>query len=234
MELQTENLTLVLPSTEEVLARIQAMSPADQAQVSPDWVARLRAAPEPDPWTHGFTILHRASGEMVGSCGYKGPPDADGVVEIAYGIDAAYQDPGYATEAARALVAHALEQDGVLLVIAHTLPEPNASGRVLTKCGFRWIGEVVDPEDGPVWRWELESGAATAESADGEEEMPEVMTEVMLALSAEILRIAPDMPDDTGVALPLGTAMEDLVQRLREMPDGAGMQALADVLKSFD
>ena len=44
MNLQTENLTLVVPSTKEVLARIESMSPADQAQVSPDWVARLRAA----------------------------------------------------------------------------------------------------------------------------------------------------------------------------------------------
>ena len=30
----------------------------------------------------------------------------------------------------------------------------NASTRVLTKCGFRHIGQVIDPEDGPVWRWE--------------------------------------------------------------------------------
>jgi RimJ/RimL family protein N-acetyltransferase len=230
MELQTENLTLVLPSTEEVLARIQAMSPADQAQVSPDWVARLRAAPEPDPWTHGFSILHRASGETVGSCGYKGLPDSNGVVEIAYGVDAAYQGHGYATEAARALVAHAFEQDGVRLVIAHTLPEPNASGRVLTKCGFKWRGGVVDPEDGPVWRWEFQSAGATAVAADGVEEVPEVM----LALLVEILRIAPDMPVDTGLALPQGAKSEEFLLRLQEIPDGAGIQSLVDVLNSLD
>ena len=34
------------------------------------------------------------------------------------------------------------------------LPEATASTRVLRKCGFVHIGEVVDPEDGPVWRWE--------------------------------------------------------------------------------
>ena len=32
--------------------------------------------------------------------------------------------------------------------------EANASTRVLTKCGFRHVGEVMDPEDGLVWRWE--------------------------------------------------------------------------------
>jgi ribosomal-protein-alanine N-acetyltransferase len=36
-----------------------------------------------------------------------------------------------------------------------TRPEYNASGRVLTACGFERTGEVVDPEDGLVWRWDL-------------------------------------------------------------------------------
>ena len=42
----------------------------------------------------------------------------------------------------------------VKCIRAHTRPEANASTRVLAKCGFVLIGPVVDPEDGPVWRWE--------------------------------------------------------------------------------
>ncbi len=42
----------------------------------------------------------------------------------------------------------------VQLIRAHTRPEANASTRVLRKCGFVHIGEIIDPEDGPVWRWE--------------------------------------------------------------------------------
>jgi hypothetical protein len=38
------------------------------------------------------------------------------------------------------------------VVRAHT-KYPN-SERVLTKCGFERIGEVIDPEDGLVCRWE--------------------------------------------------------------------------------
>ena len=34
------------------------------------------------------------------------------------------------------------------------LPEANASGSVLGKVGMRRTGEVMDPEDGLVWRWE--------------------------------------------------------------------------------
>jgi len=65
-----------------------------------------------------------------------------------------YQGRGYATEAAAALVIFALERVDVRRIRAHTAPEPNASTRVLSKCGFHHLGEVTDPEDGPVWRWE--------------------------------------------------------------------------------
>jgi len=43
-------------------------------------------------------------------------------------------------------------------VWAHTLAENNASTRVLTRAGFVKIDEVVDPDDGPVWRWERRAG----------------------------------------------------------------------------
>jgi len=77
-------------------------------------------------------------------------------VEIAYGIEPEHQGKGYATEAAQGMVDYACSHDEVRLVCAHTLPEENASTRVLTKCGFRKVGEVLDPEDGLVWRWETD------------------------------------------------------------------------------
>lgn len=70
-------------------------------------------------------------------------------------MDPPYQGRGYATEAAQALVEYAFESGQVRLVRAHTLPAENASTHVLTKCRFTWKGEVMDPEDGLVWRWEL-------------------------------------------------------------------------------
>jgi RimJ/RimL family protein N-acetyltransferase len=154
-EIVTENLELLLQSSEQVLASIDAMSPADRAEVSPDWLARVKSSTSADPWTHGFAVVQRGSGTVVGMCAYKGPPNADGEVEIAYGIQPEYQGRGYAKEVARALVAFALGSGRVRLVCAHTRPEENASTHVLTKCGFEWIGEVMDPEDGLVWRWEL-------------------------------------------------------------------------------
>ena len=76
------------------------------------------------------------------------------MVEIAYGIDTEHRGNGYATEAANAMTAYAFSSGLVRTVRAHTKPESDASKRVLSKCGFRNIGEVIDPEDGLVTRWE--------------------------------------------------------------------------------
>lgn len=123
-------------------------------EVSPAWLAMLRASTAPDPWRHGFGVVHRADRALVGAAAFKGPPDDAGMVEIAYGIAPGYQGRGYATEAAAALVDFARASGRVRLVRAHTLPTSNASTRVLARCGFAHVGQVIDPEDGPVWRWE--------------------------------------------------------------------------------
>lgn len=154
-EILTSNLKLVLQTPEEVLASLDVMSPSDRAEVSPAWLAMVKSSTAADPWVHGFVIVDRGSGSVIGSCGYKGPPDGDAVVEIAYGVHPNHQGRGHATEAARALSQFAFDTSLVRRVRAHTRPETNASTRVLTKCGFERVGEVMDPEDGLVWRWEL-------------------------------------------------------------------------------
>ena len=152
--LSTERLKLVPAMRDEVLAGIEALTPAHRAEVSPEWLARARAASMVDPWLFGFSATARDTGAVVGACGFKGPPDAEGVVEITYGVDPAHQKRGYATEAAQALIAFAFGSGLVRVVRAHTRPGNVASERVLAKCGFERIGLVIDPEDGEVLRWE--------------------------------------------------------------------------------
>lgn len=147
-------MKLVLESLEETRTKIDAMTPEDKAELSADWLSRLAAAKHADPWILGFTLHSREDDSVVGQCGYKGPPSEDGMVEIAYYVEESLRGQGYATEAAEALTAYAFAHDDVRLVRAHTLPQSNASTRVLTKAGFQKVGEVIDPEDGPVWRWE--------------------------------------------------------------------------------
>jgi RimJ/RimL family protein N-acetyltransferase len=157
--IRTARLTLVVRNPQEVLAEIDRMDADLRAQVSPEWLARARAATTPDPWTLGFAMIHQATELTIGSCAFKAPPDADAMVEIAYHVSPEQEGNGYASEAAAALAAFAFSSGQVEVVRAHTLPVENASCRVLTKCGFHRLGEVIDPEDGLVWRWELQRPA---------------------------------------------------------------------------
>lgn len=123
-------------------------------EVSPSFLASLRTHRQPDPWRFGFLVVHLKTGTGIGSGGFKSAPDSAGVTELAYGIVPGFEGRGYATEVANALVAWAFGTGSVQRVVAHTLPTPNASTRVLKKCKFEFAGEFVDPDDGPVWRWE--------------------------------------------------------------------------------
>jgi ribosomal-protein-alanine N-acetyltransferase len=153
-DIHTNRLRLIPNTPEECRAQIENMAPHEKAELSPDWQARVRAATTVDPWVLGFALVQKTGDISIGSCGFKGPPDADGMVEIAYGIAPEHQNKGYATEAAAALVRFALASAQVRVVRAHTIAEAGASARVLAKCRFRCVGQVVDPEDGLVWRWE--------------------------------------------------------------------------------
>lgn len=168
---ETDSLILTLFTPQHLLALIEApetfagLTGYDAAQglrefytsgeLSAEWLAHLRSMTEPNPWHNGFAVVHRDDQLIVGTAAYKGPPDTSGTVEIAYAIAPSYEGRGLATEAARALVEYAFADIAVTLVRAHTLPTANASTNVLKKSGFAFIGEVTDPEDGQVWRWEL-------------------------------------------------------------------------------
>jgi putative hydrolase of the HAD superfamily len=155
--LQTANLTLQPKTRAQMEAAIDQMSADDKAQLSAEWLAHLHGSSAMDPWVHGFSVVRRESGEAIGSGGFKGPP-CDGVVEIAYGVDSEYRSNGYATEIANALVTYALAFAEVDVVRAQTLPENRASQRVLMKCGFDHVDDVVDPDDGLVCRFERHRG----------------------------------------------------------------------------
>ncbi|MEZ5323442.1 MAG: GNAT family N-acetyltransferase [Verrucomicrobiales bacterium] len=101
----------------------------------------------------GYFVVDQETREVVGSCAFKAPPTNEGAVEIAYFTYPGVEGQGYATAMATKLITMASDAAEVQQVIAHTLPEVNASTRVLEKAGMTFVGEVIDPEDGRVWRW---------------------------------------------------------------------------------
>jgi len=154
LTIPTARLMLVLQSPSEVLAWVESLPPSDRAEISSDWLDLVREAQPHDPWSLGFRILETGTGLVVGACMFKGPPKEDGIVEIAYGIDPPWQGCGFATEAATGLAVFAKETGLVRVVCAHTRADNPASIRVLQKSGFLPAGEIIDPVDGPLLRWE--------------------------------------------------------------------------------
>jgi len=102
-----------------------------------------------------YLIIHKKDNKLIGTCGYKGKPNDLGEVEIGYGVADAYRNKGIATELAQALIHRAFETPTVQAVLAHTLAEENASVKVLKKCDMHFVKELIDPEDGKIWKWQL-------------------------------------------------------------------------------
>lgn len=164
--IRSQRLDLVLQTPDEVLAWVASLPSPDREEVSPEWIAKVRATAAGDPWSLAYATIERGSGITVGGCSFKGPPDGDGVVEVAYGVDEPYRGRGFAPEMVRGLVDFAFAGGLVKAVRAHTKPGNAASVRVLEKSGFRPLGEVHDPEDGPVQRWECRAGPMDASPRD--------------------------------------------------------------------
>ena len=108
------------------------------------------------PW---ICYVVMRDGQIVGTCGYKGPPQ-EGRVEIAYFTFPPNEGAGLATAMAQALVGLAAETDPNIGVFAQTLPGRNASHRVLEKLGFERAGLIEHPEDGTVQEWTRPKDAA--------------------------------------------------------------------------
>ncbi|HEX2901241.1 MAG TPA: GNAT family N-acetyltransferase [Bacteroidia bacterium] len=168
-ELSTDQLRIIncdLQTIEMVLRGNDVLTLYLGVEVPADWTEfgapifqytldRLQKHPGDAVWWSWLPVL-RAENLLVGSCGFKGKPNAAGEVEMGYEIAASRRQMGLGTEAALALRDFAFGFPEVKKVIAHTLADHNPSTRILGHCGMVKVAELVDPEDGPVWRWEID------------------------------------------------------------------------------
>ena len=133
----------------EELAPAFGGDPEPAREILSQTVDLLDRDPRPDPW--GSYVV-QLDGQPVGVAAFKSAPGESGEVEIAYMTFPACEGRGHATATVAALVDIALGAGA--RPMAHTLPEENASTRALRRNAFLFAGEVIDPEDGRVWRWE--------------------------------------------------------------------------------
>jgi ribosomal-protein-alanine N-acetyltransferase len=117
------------------------------------WVRRLIEQHPDEPGYNTWFIV--GDGMLCGTCGYKGAPDATGMVEVGYSVIPEAQRRGFASGAVRLLVERAFRDPRVTVVRAETLPDGIASQAVLRRCGFAEAGTRRDPEDGDVLCFEL-------------------------------------------------------------------------------
>ncbi|HEX5995825.1 MAG TPA: GNAT family N-acetyltransferase [Jiangellales bacterium] len=118
-------------------------------------VARMFLAHEPNGHARfgPLQLVDRDTGLVIGGIGYFGPPDADGKVELGYGVAPEVEGRGYATEALRGLLIWAFGTGRVRRAVADTTHDNVGSQRVMEKAGMRRTGsderlcyyEIIEP-----------------------------------------------------------------------------------------
>jgi ribosomal-protein-alanine N-acetyltransferase len=99
------------------------------------------------PWIGYFVVRDEV---IVGCCGFTGQPK-DGNVEIAYGTFKDFEGQGIASFSCRELVSISKKTNPAIIITAKTLPEKNASTKILERNGFVFSGIVPDEDEGDVW-----------------------------------------------------------------------------------
>jgi RimJ/RimL family protein N-acetyltransferase len=123
--------------------------------VDAPWVLRWRRRIQPTLGERGGWLM-AARGEVVGLCGYKGPPNAVGVVEIGYAVARERRRLGHATRAVALVVEAARQDPRVGAIVAETALANLPSQRVLMANGFAEVGRSVDDDEGEMIVWRLE------------------------------------------------------------------------------
>lgn len=105
----------------------------------------------------GSNWLMTADDEVVGLCGHKTAPDADGAVEIGYGVAAERRRRGHAAAAVALVVDAARSDPSIRRLVAETALANLPSQRVLEANGFARVGRSHDDEEGEMIVWRLET-----------------------------------------------------------------------------
>jgi ribosomal-protein-alanine N-acetyltransferase len=93
-----------------------------------------------------LAVTLKSSGELIGNCGIRREKPGDHQADIGYELDPRFWGQGYASEAARAVLAFGFTRLKLHRVWAHCVADNLGSARVLAKLGLRREGRLRDAE----------------------------------------------------------------------------------------
>jgi RimJ/RimL family protein N-acetyltransferase len=176
MQVETERLMLVSLGIEKLdqfandraeLATVLMVTIPDDFPVFPEgidwWRTRLRKEPVAPGWAIWF-VIRKEDRVLVDDCGFKGPPNEVGEVEIGYALVENARGVGFGKELARTLTDWAFEHPEVVAVLAETLVDGAASIGVLKSLGMTQVGTYDDPDEGTILQWRVDRAAYTTRS----------------------------------------------------------------------
>lgn len=97
-------------------------------------------------WGFGkYAVLEQSCREVIGYCGLAFHPDLGGQpeVDLGYRLARPFWGQGYATEAARAVIAYAFDTLALRRLVARIDPQNLASLRVAEKLGMRYEKDLM-------------------------------------------------------------------------------------------
>jgi len=111
-------------------------------------VPQVKVDPSVNKWFVRFIVLKELK-EVIGSTSFHGAPDADGMIEIGLGIEAAFRNRGYAREALAGMWKWVCTFPEVKTLRYTVSPDNGPSIAVINYFGFTYMGQQMDDIDGP-------------------------------------------------------------------------------------
>jgi ribosomal-protein-alanine N-acetyltransferase len=117
----------------------------------PFYIERLEKNEDEFGWGV-WIIIEQNIRKIIGNIGFKGRPDDEGKIELAYHVVQEFQRRGYGFEAAQSLIEWVMNDTAVKTVTAECEDSNFASIRILEKLGMCCVSR-----DGQFLKWELKN-----------------------------------------------------------------------------
>lgn len=109
-------------------------------KITQDYLETICAHYHPD--TYHWGIVHKRSGELIGSVGIVKTEGDTGI--IGYALSRRYWNQGVMSEAAEEMLRFCFEQAGYQCIVGHFDVRNPASGRVMEKLGMTYVRTIPD------------------------------------------------------------------------------------------